>query len=1304
MIGRIKMSFSIPSVALLVLFTVMGHTMSAQQVRKEINGNAVGVTTIEPQMGNNVPDREHRIGGYRIRMYQTLDKREINSIECDGCGLKSDGVLPYWSTRRKLSPQTTELNAVIRKAIAVEVTPEERKILKSLNLGEEFEVLTSIGTAARIRMGVVQINPIRNRGGRIERLIAFDLEWNETASPGRGGDRADHVWEAISVLASGDWVKVATAVDGVYQVTYKDLQGYWSNLSPFPSSLLRVYGTSAGMLKMKNSAERPDDLAPISIRVDDGGDGTFGAGDYFLFAGADQVVWEVKNDRFRHELNPFADSVYYFINVEGVGQSSRITTLTESAAANVQSSSYDFVDYHEEDLSNLIKSGRVWYGEQLGTISELDFGFSVPQIDKNSKVQVRAEYAARSIGVSGVELRLSLPNQGGAADTSSVAPVADFYGALYADDGILDLAVQPRDGDLLTKIALNKGSNALATAWIDFIEINARRNLSFLDPFMFFRDKESIGVGNITSFSVQSKVPITVWDVTNPHDVREMVLSGNVQTGFTFKRETSVLREFVCFDGQDFLKPRFSKRVPNQNLHAAENIDYLIVAHSSFVGQAEQLASYHETVDGFNTLVVTPDQAYNEFSGGAQDITAIKEFIRMLYFEGFESGGRPIKYVLLYGDASYDYKNRVSGNSNFVPTYQMYTSLSPTGSIASDDFFGLLDDDEGEAAADYLDIGVGRLPVRSKKEADDVVKKILAYANSSASFGEWRNVVAFVADDAEPGLVFMRDFENNGKIGLRIDTSTLEIITRKLYLDSYKQQSGSGGERYPEGADAISDQISKGALMMYYIGHGGELGWAHERILEVPTINKWENLPRMPLFITATCEFSRFDDPRRTSGGEYALLNPNGGGVALLSTTRAVYAGPNLTLTKKFTEQAFNADDVLIPRLGDLVLQTKIQTLDVGEFSQFNSRSFALLGDPAMRLVQPVFDAVITEIPDTIRALEKVRISGFIADSNGIKVEGFSGIVYPSVFDKESELQTLSNDGLGPFDYKEWKNVIFKGKASVKNGEFSFEFVVPKDINRKYGIGRVNIYAEGGSIDAHGDFRDFIIGGLSKNPIQDEEGPVVDLYMNDTKFVFGGLTDEHPDLYAEVTDDNGINMVGNGIGHDITAVLDNVTSNTIILNDYYEAKIDSYTEGTIRFPFADLEEGRHSLKLQVWDVNNNPGEAYTEFVVASSEELALNHVLNYPNPFTTNTQFFFEHNKPGQQLDVSIDVFTVAGKLVKSLGGDYFSDGFRVGPIDWNGRDEFDDQLAKGVYLYKVAVKTPTGESVEKFERLVLLR
>lgn len=1264
------------------------------------NGDSEQILKDSP---NDDYTQEYVLNWLGVYTYNTTDLRTMKAVECAQCRRQGDGIRPYWAKHIKVSSSTDGIVARLKNVVTETMPQVETELLLQLEVSEEFQISTQVGTARGERFAVVEVDPIRNQGGRYEKLVAFDLEITERRSSERGG-RSDHLWKDNSVLASGEWLRLSTGEDGIYRLTYADLRDYWPNLTPFSSSLIRLYGTEAGMLDMDNNADRPDDLEPISIWLEDGGDGSFDPGDFFLFHGEDQVIWEVADSRFNHVSNPFADSSYYFLNIDGSGVLSVVQTVNGTESPTRTSTTYDFLDFHESDQSNLIKSGRTWYGEQLGTVVEMDFGFSVPQIDRTKNIWVRSSYAARSVGISGVTMRMALPNQGGAADTNFVNPVADAYGALYADNGTLSVSTSPKDGNLITKMEIDNARNPLAVAWIDFIEINARRSLTFLDPYMEFRDLESVGTGNVTEYVVQSNEPIRIWDVTDPHDVKEMTFSGGVQNGFRFTRSSTELRRFIAFTQDAFKKPRFSQRVANQNVHALQDIDYLIVAHPSFLSQAQQLAALHEAIDGFTTAVVTPQQIYNEFSGGAQDITAIKEFIRMLYFEGMESGGRPVRYILLFGDASYDYKDRVSGNSNFVPTHQMSNSLSPTYSIASDDYFGLLDDNEGEAAADYLDVGVGRLPVRTRKEADDVVAKIITYSNSKSSFGEWRNRIAFVADDAEPGLVFLRDYEQNGKIGQRVDTSTRDILIRKLYMDAFKQQAGSGGDRYPEGAEGINDQVRKGALMLYYIGHGGELGWGHERFLEVPTINKWDNSPRLPLFVTATCEFSRFDDPRRTSGGEYTLLNPSGGGVALLSTTRAVYAGPNLTLTKQFTEEAFNDQRRLIPRLGDLVLQTKIQTLDVGQFSHYNSRSFALLGDPALRLAQPVLDVIISEMPDTIRALEKVKIAGFIADTNGTKIDAFNGILYPSVFDKETEVQTIVNDGLGPYFYKEWKNVIFRGKVSVKKGEFSFEFVVPKDIDRSFGIGRINLYAESSDQDASGDHRDFVIGGLSKNPIADDEGPKVDLYMNNTEFVFGGLTDENPDLYAEVRDDNGINMAGSGIGHDITAVLDNVTSNTLILNDFYEAKVDSYTEGVIRYPFADLEEGRHSLKLQVWDVNNNPGEAYTEFVVASSEDLALEHVLNYPNPFTTNTQFFFEHNKPGQELDVKIDVFTVAGKLVKTLDGRYFSNGYRVGPIAWNGRDEFGDPLAKGVYLYKIAVKTPVGESIEKFERLVILR
>jgi len=790
---------------------------------------------------------------------------------------------------------------------------------------------------------------------------------------------------------------------------------------------------------------------------------------------------------------------------------------------------------------------------------------------------------------------------------------------------------------------------------------------------------------------------VTVWDITDPLAVQQMQLS-RAQGLTSFNTEYDTLRTFLAFDGSQWLTPQRVGFVENQNLHSLSNIKYVVVSHENFVAQAQELADFHEQYDGFSTAVVPVKQIYNEFSGGAADITAIKEFMRMLYHRAIDNGGTRPEYLLLFGDASYDFKDRISGNSNFIPAHQTINSLIPTTSVVSDDYFGLMDDDEGESPQDLVDIGIGRLPARSRSEAQNMVNKIIHYTRQQ-TFGAWRNEVVFVADD-EDGNTYM---EQSDALSSVIKGEHPEYNIDKIYLDAYKQSSGAGGERYPSVNVAINDRISSGALIMYYIGHGGELGWAHERVLEVVNVNGWQNMDNMTLLITATCEFSRFDDPRRTSAGEFALLNPNGGAVALLTTTRAVYSSPNFVLTQAFTDLAYDTVGNVRPRLGDLARITKVRTVSEAASAAANSRCFSLLGDPGLMLAYPQKQVMVENIPDTVKALEKVTVSGYIADEFGNKMSGFNGVVYPLLFDKEATLKTLNNDGIGEHTYTLRKNALFRGKASVKDGDFSFDFVVPRDIDLSFGGGKLSFYAENGEVDANGAFLDFTVGGVSDNPITDNQGPDADLFMNDNKFVFGGLTDENPELYAEVSDSNGINMVGNGIGHDITAVLDDNTKNTIVLNDFYESDLDSYQSGKIRYPFNNLEDGRHTLKLQVWDVNNNPSTANTEFVVADNEQLALEHILNYPNPFTTNTQFYFEHNKPGQSLDVRIEVFTVSGKLVKTIDTEMASEGYRVGPIAWDGKDQYGDKIGRGVYIYRLSVKTPIGERANEFERLVIL-
>ena len=594
-----------------------------------------------------------------------------------------------------------------------------------------------------------------------------------------------------------------------------------------------------------------------------------------------------------------------------------------------------------------------------------------------------------------------------------------------------------------------------------------------------------------------------------------------------------------------------------------------------------------------------------------------------------------------------------------------------------------------------------------------MVDKIRHY-HTPATLNNWRNTICFIADDEDGNLHLT---QADGVAVNTVQANYKDYDIDKIYLDAYNQESTPGGQRYPDATDAINNRVEKGALIINYTGHGGELGWAHERVLENADINSWENYDALPLFVTATCEFSRYDDPARTAAGEFVYLNPTGGAIAMLTTTRVVTSGSNLTLTTNFYKNAFEPINGEMPRLGDLFMKTKNASIG-GSFQAANTRKFALLGDPAMRLAYPEHVVMTDSInqqavggtSDTLKALSKVTITGHIENTSGVKLTTFNGTVYPTVFDKAVSVTTLANDPTSSEkSFKVQKNALFRGKSSVVNGEFSFTFVVPKDIAYQPGLGRISYYAENGITDANGPYEDFIIGGTSSNIESDIAGPQVRLYMNDSNFVDGGLTDENPTLLAFIFDEHGINTTGNGIGHDIVAVLDGETDNPFVLNDNYEADRDNYKSGSVTYPFTDLKEGPHELSFKVWDVYNNSTQVFADFIVARSAELALSHVLNYPNPFTTYTEFWFEHNKPGEQLDVQIQVFTVSGRLIKTINADIITQGFRPDPgewtdLQWDGKDDFGDDIGRGVYVYHLQVRSSSGDYADQYEKLVILK
>jgi hypothetical protein len=709
-------------------------------------------------------------------------------------------------------------------------------------------------------------------------------------------------------------------------------------------------------------------------------------------------------------------------------------------------------------------------------------------------------------------------------------------------------------------------------------------------------------------------------------------------------------------------------------------------------------------------LLVSTTQVYHEFGSGKPDIGAIRDMMKTFYDAAGNDTSKMPKYLLLMGDGSYDNRNIISGNTAYIPTYESSSSIAKAGSYTSDDFFGLLSNNEGkdiDNGVQYLDISVGRIPCKSLQEANQVVNKIISY-KSAASFGSWRNTICFVADDEDQNTHI--DAADN--FAKSINSLHPEFNIDKIYFDSYKQVESSSGSRYPEVHDAIIRRIESGTSVLNYTGHGGEGGWAHERVFETPDINNLENENKLALFVTATCEFSRFDIPEMVTGGEALLLNPKGGAIALLTTVRLVYTGGNEEINKNIYKYFFNKNnDGTHISIGEVFRLAKNATT-----TDENNRKFTLLGDPALALNFPEYKISNLTINkkninnDTLKAFGKYTITGKVTDLQNNLLSSFNGIIYPTIFDKTQTVSTLANDPYPQYqggskikNYALQKNAVYKGKASIKNGYFSYTFIVPKDISYSVGKGKFSYYGNDATDDAIGFDGSLNVGSYADSVIKDKQGPIINIYMNDLKFANGGTTNTNPTLILKLQDASGINTAGIGIGHDITAVIDNDTKNTISLNDFYEGDLDSYQKGSLHYPFKKIATGKHTLRIKAWDVYDNSNETEIEFTVTEKTEMALTHVLNYPNPFTTHTKFLFEHNMPGQQLQVSITIYTITGKAIKTIRQYVTTDGFRSDGIEWDGLDDFGDKIGRGVYFYKLTVKNNLGLSNTKMEKLVVL-
>jgi len=1243
-----------------------------------------------PSFGQNM----HRIIDWK-EDFLVKDDRFIKKIPFfDNCTYNEFG-FPIYSEQFFVPNNYNDVKVVLSNLVFEDLSLNE---INSYNINFSNlsnEIIPEYRIVHEKKRPVLQFSliPFRKYGNNVQRLISFSYSYTLLIN---NEIRSTKTYAANSVLSTGKWHKYKITKSGVYKITYDQLKSLGFNN---PENV-RVYGNAGYQIPIMNYEPYADDLAENPIWMEKGSDGVFNSGDYILFYGHSTTKWTYSktDNMYIHKLHDYSDESFYFIT-ESNSQGLRI--LNENSV-NVNPdfivTSYDNYAFHEKEQFNLIKSGKMWVGENFNILLSYDFPFLLSNIVSTEPVKAKINVLTRSGTPSTYTIKANNQTIG-----SIQAGTVQFgSNATFAASNTSIFSFNSTSSSININISYNKPESN-AEGWLNYIILNSRSNLSFNGSQLNFRDINSVGDNKYSEFRISNSTSnISIWDISDSISPKNIVAEFNNSTN-SFIVETSNLRQFIAFNHASAYTPILVKEVANQNLHQLENIDFVIVSPPQFLSYANQLAQIHRDIDNYKVEVVTPELLYNEFSSGTPDVGAIRAFMKMLYNKAGTDQSKMPKYLLLYGDGSYNNKQYFAGNSNLILTYQSENSLTPTASFVTDDYFGMLDYGEGGHVG-LLDIGIGRFPVKNETEAATMLRKVRQYL-SPTSYGDYKNILTFIADD-EDGNMHMAQSD---VIANRIDTTYNIYNIEKIYLDAYKQVLTPHGHRYPDVNIAINNRINKGSFIVNYVGHGNEINLAHEHVVGMADINSWTNFTKLPLFMTATCEFSRFDDYNRTTAGESILLSPQGGSIAMFTTTRLVYSQSNYSLSQKFYSFIFEQDSLgNIYSLGDLMRLSKNNT---GGVADINKRNFSLLGNPALKLTYPKLQILTDSInkihidsyTDTINSLSRITISGHISN-NGILADWFNGVIYPTVFDKKSNLTTLANDGGAPFIFKAQNNIIYKGAATVENGKFTFSFIVPRDISYTIGQGKISYYADNGANHDASGYTYVNIGGAGNANICDDEGPEIKLFLNDESFVYGSITNESPILIAILKDSLGINTIGTGIGHDITAVINNNTGKTIVLNDFYKSDLDSYQSGRVEYPLQKLETGLHKIKVKCWDVCNNSSEAYIEFIVAKSSELTVENILNYPNPFTTSTNFYFNHNQPNVPLDVIIQIFTVTGKIVKTLESTVISSNFLSTPIFWDGKDDYGDLIGKGIYVYRIKIRTPDGNNYEKFEKLVILK
>jgi hypothetical protein len=1154
--------------------------------------------------------------------------------------------------------------------------------------------------------------PVRTNKGQ-KQLRSYELLVEEApAAPLIDISTAAKTTAFTAPLASGEWHKIAVNAEGFCRIDYDFLKSKLNLEGTVPSAQIQLLGNGGAVLPEKNEATLKNALPENALWMQDGGDGQFGPGDYFVFWGPGPQSWTADSagKTYAHRKNIYEDRSYYFLTVKG-SNGRRITAQAPPPAGTVTDvTSYDYHTVLDEDKYNLGRMGKQWVGDEFSSGSKsyaFDFSGGI------SPLTVRCRVSARFNG--GVE-KFTMAVNGTAATPLTLYPNWDLDYAKSVSGMITsDFPVSGNSAN----VTLNYIPAAnISRGYLDYIEVLGRRQLSYTGGFLRFSDWQSVDSGVVAQFRIQNaNGAFQVWDVT---DVESTVRMTGTLNGseYNFTAAAGKLRQYAAFNGSSFTAPDYVAKIPSQNLLDQSGAEYLIVTYPDFLPAANKLADWHRQRSGMRVLVATTTQVYNEFSSGGQDVSGIRNFVRYYYDRAGTDTTQMPKYLMLLGDASYDYKNRIDGNTNYVPAFEAAESNNGLAAYTADDFYAFLDageNIEGSEVFSTLDIGVGRLPAKSLDEAQATVAKIMHY-KKPATLGPWRISFTNVADNEDGAGPHLLNAET---MDATIHAQSVVFNDTKIYLDNLPIISTPGGTRAPQVNALINNQIFRGTQLMNYNGHGGTREWAHERILTADDYNRWRNMDKLPFFVTATCDFAQFDRPDFVSAGEQLILKGDGGAIALLTTTQPVYSNYAKTLNSDYLKAQFEQQmgkdwrtfgEAL--RVGKNETYATVAAKSPTDLLDF--RKFSLLGDPALTPNLPAkMNAVVTDslvenatglATTQLSALGEYSLKGSVTDGAGTLDPTFNGRVYVTVYDKLQKVDIVTIEGNQSRVYQTQNNIVFRGGATVTGGRFSVPFVVPKDLNYNLDTGFVQYYVENGVTDAAGMDKSLRIGGSSDYPVNDEDVPVVRAFIGDSLFRDGGLTGSNTSLYAILEDGSGINVSGNSLGHDLTAILDGDEKNPYILNDYYESASNTYKRGYVRFPVEGLSEGLHTFTVKAWDVANNSGTGSVRFRVGKGGETQMEQLSNYPNPFSTSTRFRFEHNHPNEEMKAEIAIYNVTGGLVRRISETFVPTGSHSQELVWDGTSDGGALLPSGVYVYRLFLSVGKNTEAAGYQKLVITR